>query len=87
VDLNEMDLAYWEELHGIMGTAKLKGDDTMQLEQWQWKMLGDSLDGLYRKGLLGDYKWAEKAYEGKLTQTELVWLNSVVFAREKGVQV
>jgi N-acetylmuramoyl-L-alanine amidase len=61
--------------------------ETMQLEQWQWKMLGDSLDGLYRKGLLGDYKWAEKAYEGKLTQTELAWLNTVVYARQEGIKV
>ncbi|TNJ68239.1 glycoside hydrolase [Paenibacillus hemerocallicola] len=87
VDLNEMDLAYWEKLHGTTETAKLKGDDTMQLEQWQWKMLGDSLDGLYRKGLLGDYVWAEKAYKGELMQTELAWLNTVVFAREKGVKM
>ncbi|MFC3768345.1 N-acetylmuramoyl-L-alanine amidase [Paenibacillus sp. GCM10012303] len=61
--------------------------DTMNLEQWQWKMLGDALDGLYHKGLLGDYGWAEKAYKGELTQTELVWLNTVAFAREKGVEV
>lgn len=53
----------------------------------QWKMLGDSLDGLYRKGLLGDYKWAEKAYTGVLTHAELAWLNTVVFSREKGVKV
>jgi lysozyme len=87
VDLNEMDLAFWQELTGTTETAKIKGDDTMQLEQWQWKMLGDSLDGLYRKGLLGDYKWAEKAYKGKLTQTELTWLNAVLLAREKGIEL
>jgi N-acetylmuramoyl-L-alanine amidase len=61
--------------------------EMMQLEQWQWKMLGDSLDGLYRKGLLGDYKWAEKAYKGELTHTELVWLNTVVYARQQGIKV
>ena len=54
---------------------------------WQWKMLGDSLDGLYRKGLIGDYSWAEKAYEGKLTQSELSWLNMIVYARSNGIEV
>jgi hypothetical protein len=59
----------------------------MQLEQWQWKMLGDSLDGLYRLGLIGDYKWAEKAYKGELTQMELSWLNMVICARQQKVRV
>ncbi|GAA3408413.1 DUF1906 domain-containing protein [Paenibacillus hodogayensis] len=62
-------------------------DDLMQLEQWQWKMLGDSLDGLYKKGVITDYRWAEKAYTGTMTQSELAWLNTIVFARDKGIQV
>lgn len=61
-----------------------KAIDTMQLEQWQWKMLGDSLDGFYRTGLLGDYTWAEKAYKGLLTQVELTWINSILIARQNG---
>lgn len=59
----------------------------MRLEPWQWRMLGDSLDGLIRQGLITDRGWAEKAYAGELTQTELAWLNVVVFARRKGVAV
>jgi lysozyme len=87
VDLNEMDAGYWRELTGTSETAKLKEGNMMQLDQWQWKMLGDSLDGLYNKGLMGDYRWAEKAYEGKLTQTELAWLNMIVSARQQGIKV
>ncbi|MEF3313517.1 N-acetylmuramoyl-L-alanine amidase [Paenibacillus sp. GYB004] len=80
------DPGAWEEFKRRVANGD-EEDDTMKLEQWQWKMLGDALDGLYRKGLLGDYGWATKAYEGKLTQTELAWINTVVFAREKGVVV
>lgn len=88
VDLNEMDAEYWRELTTPPAADQtMEVDETMQLEQWQWKMLGDSLDGLYRKGLLGDYRWAEKAYRGELTQAELAWLNMVVFARKSGVTI
>lgn len=62
-------------------------DDDMQMEQWQWKMLGDSLDGLYRKGLIGDYTWAEKAYKGEMKQSELAWLNTIILARQNGIDV
>lgn len=64
--------------------ADAEADEAMRLEQWQWKMLGDSLDGLYRIGLISDYKWAEKAYTGVMTQTELAWLNAVMSARHIG---
>ncbi|TMV49345.1 glycoside hydrolase [Paenibacillus mesophilus] len=88
VDLNEMDLVYWEELTGApVVEQKTEAVGAMLLEQWQWKMLGDSLDGLYHKGLIGDYTWAEKAYKGEMTQTELVWLNTIVYARQQGIQV
>jgi lysozyme len=87
VDLNEMDAEYWRELTDTSETAKLKEDNMMHLEQWQWKMLGDSLDGLYHKGLLGDYRWAEKAYKGEMTQTELACLNMVLSARQQGIKV
>lgn len=73
---------WWKKGQPIPGE-----EDDMQLEQWQWKMLGDSLDGLYRKGLIGDYRWAEKAYKGEMKASELAWLNTVITARQNGVQV
>ncbi|MDQ1909626.1 glycoside hydrolase family 73 protein [Paenibacillus sp. GD4] len=58
----------------------------MRLEHdWQWKQLGDALDGLYKKGLLTDYRWAERAYRKDLTVTEVAWLSTVVLARQNGV--
>ncbi|MCY9593708.1 peptidoglycan L-alanyl-D-glutamate endopeptidase [Paenibacillus chitinolyticus] len=54
---------------------------------WMWKQLGDSLDGLYRKGVISDYTWAEKAYTRKLTKSELTWINIVISARNAGVNV
>lgn len=52
---------------------------------WQWTQLGDALDGLYRKGLLTDYRWAEKAYARQLTVAEVAWLSTIVLARQNGV--
>lgn len=61
---------------------KKKGDvEKVELETWQWKMLGDAIDGLYKKGIIGDYTWAEKAYTGTLTQSELSWLTMIVLTR------
>ncbi|SCW74988.1 hypothetical protein SAMN04487970_103965 [Paenibacillus tianmuensis] len=54
---------------------------------WQWKQLGDALDGLHKKGLLSDYTWAEKAYKRQLTGAELAYLNMVVQARQAGVEI
>lgn len=73
-------------------------EDNMPLKleyDWQWKMLGDALDGLYRKSVSGeisppvisDYTWAEKAYRRELTAAELAWLNTIIFARQNGVTV
>lgn len=54
----------------------------MKLEHdWQWKQLGDALDTLYKKGLISDYSWVEKAYSRKLNNSELVWLNAIVITR------
>lgn len=75
-----------------------EGDDSMamKLDTWQWKMLGDALDGLYRKTTSGelpagqgitDYRWAEKAYKGELTADELAWLVAILVARQNGVEV
>jgi N-acetylmuramoyl-L-alanine amidase len=77
----------WKEFKKSINRAIREDDDMMKLEQWQWQMLGDSLDGLYHKGLFGDYGWAQKAYKGELTQTELVWLNTIIYARQQGVNL
>lgn len=84
VDLNES--------YGDEGWWNLRGEEldnmAMNFEHdWQWKMLGDALDGMYRKGLISDYTWAEKAYNRQLTSTELAWLNTVVLARQQGVEL
>ncbi len=63
-------------------------DMPMKFEHdWQWKMLGDALDGFYKKSLLSDYTWVEKAYKGQLSSAELAWLNTIMFARQQGVEI
>ncbi|WP_281886421.1 glycoside hydrolase family 73 protein [Paenibacillus sp. YYML68] len=60
----------------------------MQLKfDWQWKQLGDALDGLYQKGLITDRRWVERAYNRELTVTELAWLNTIMIARSEDVNV
>jgi N-acetylmuramoyl-L-alanine amidase len=65
----------------------VEGDDMILEHDWQWKMLGDALDGIYKKGLLSDHTWAEKAYKHELKQSELVWLNTILFARQNGINL
>lgn len=70
-------------------------EDALKFETWQWRMMGDALDGIYRKSISGeikpplitDYKWAEKAYRGQLTLQELSWLNVIMAARQNGIDV
>ena len=82
VDFNE---SFGNE--GFWGREKAEEVEDVKLELWQWKMLGDALDGLYRKGIISDYTWAEKAYKQELTPDEAVWLQMIMFARQNGIQI
>lgn len=78
----------WERLYAELRENKENEDDSvMKMETWQWRMLGDALDGLYLAGKIGDYTWVEKAYKGEMSAAELTWLNTVVFARQQGIEV
>jgi N-acetyl-anhydromuramyl-L-alanine amidase AmpD len=82
----------WARLYAeLRKENEVSGDESevgaMKMETWQWAMLAQALDGLYRAGKIGDYAWVEKAYEGELTAAELTWLNTIVFARSNGVDV
>ncbi|CAG7617085.1 hypothetical protein PAESOLCIP111_01979 [Paenibacillus solanacearum] len=91
------DPLYASKLCSLMASYSLEQYDetgeedegmAMKFEHdWQWKMLGDALDGLYRNGLIADYTWAEKAYNRELTGTELAWLTAIVLSRKQGVDV
>lgn len=82
------DPAAWEAFKQMIDREMKGENDTLKFdEDWQWKMLGDALDGLYKKGVISDYTWAEKAYTRKLTQSELAWLNTIMFARQQCVEV
>ncbi|CAG7623118.1 glycoside hydrolase family 73 protein [Paenibacillus allorhizosphaerae] len=89
------DPQYAIKLISIIQTYQLAEYDTLEEDDmpmkfdhdWQWNMLGDALEGLYRKGLLSDYIWVEKAYNRQLTGTELAWLNTIIYARQSGIEV
>ncbi|WP_409343134.1 glycoside hydrolase family 73 protein [Paenibacillus sp. MBLB4367] len=73
--------------HELMHYDQMEEEMMVFENDWQWKMLGDALDGLYRKGVVSDYTWAEKAYKRELTQSELAWLTTIAFARFNGIEI
>ncbi|ALS22332.1 N-acetylmuramoyl-L-alanine amidase [Paenibacillus naphthalenovorans] len=89
--LNKNGLTYEQFLKDVKNEyddcLRLESDENMKLTLNEWKMLGDSIDGWYRKGLISDYKWAEKAYKQEITLSELTWLNAIVFTRKNGIKV
>lgn len=87
VDLDEWngDVRAWYQAQN----NNVEDDENMpmKLEQWNWDMLAKSLDGLYKQGLISDYSWAEKASNQQLTAAEVASLNTILFARQNGVEV
>lgn len=86
----------WARLYRELQGERDEGEgDTLKLETWQWKMLGDAIDKMYRESVNGkmqpalitDYTWAEKAYTGRLTLCELAWLNLILLARHNQIEV
>jgi hypothetical protein len=84
IDLDESygNEGWWNALEP---QQESEDDETMKLTLNQWRQLGNSLDGLYHKGLINDYTWAEKAYAQNLTAGDIAFLNIIVAAREQGV--
>jgi N-acetylmuramoyl-L-alanine amidase CwlA len=65
-----------------------KGDELeVELQQWQWDMLANALDGLNKKGIVTDANWTMKAQKKELTRDELTWLNTIMYARQNGIAV
>ncbi|OMF06804.1 hypothetical protein BK127_30855 [Paenibacillus sp. FSL H7-0331] len=88
--MNEMDLAFWQEIIEVKQIEEAENDMTRKLEfehDWQWDQLSTALDGLYHKGLFGDYNWAEKASKREITAADALFLSTVILARQNGVDV
>ncbi|MGF7034030.1 hypothetical protein ERY13_06825 [Paenibacillus mucilaginosus] len=92
------DPGYANKLISIIEKYKLQEWDLQAAEEggwipmrlqheWQWKQLGDALQGLLDQGVITDPSWPKKAYGKQLTLTELTWLNAVILARQSGVKV
>jgi hypothetical protein len=62
-----------------------KGDKKMDFTIQEWQQLGNALDGLYHKGLINDYTWADKAYKQELSAEQIARLNMIIFARSQGI--
>lgn len=52
--------------------------DRLTLNDEQWAALVASLQKAYDDGLLGDYRFVERAYKGKLTHSELGVANNLI---------
>lgn len=83
VDFNEMDAEFWRELTGAPA-AKQEGEDEavmneeLKLTTEEWGALSASLDKAYYAGLLGDYRFVEKAQKGTLTRSGLEVAVSII---------
>jgi hypothetical protein len=78
------------EYNDCLQTKEAKDDMSKKLEfehDWQWDQLATALDGLHHKGLFGDYNWAEKASKREITEADALFLNTVMLARQNGVEV
>ncbi|MCZ8512482.1 glucosaminidase domain-containing protein [Paenibacillus filicis] len=93
------DPAYADKLDRLIARYKLESYDTtaaieeeesmtLKLEQdWQWTMLAEALEGLHAKGFFTDTVWVDKARSKELTISELTWLNTIMYARQNGVEI
>lgn len=60
--------------------AQVKEDDKLTLSTYQWTSLVTALERLKEKGKFNDQSWIDKAKAKTLTQSELLWLNTIIVA-------
>jgi lysozyme len=90
VDMNEMDLAFWQEITAVKQIEEDEEDMTKPLEydaDWKWDQLAKSLDGLYHAGLLENYNWAESASKREINAADALLIIATMLARQNGVKL
>lgn len=81
VDMNEMDLEFWNEITAPKEETQEDEDNMpMKLEQWQWDMLYQVLGKAYNADQL-NWDWLQKIVDKTLTAAELAFLNTVLDGR------
>ncbi|MBU8908477.1 peptidoglycan recognition protein family protein [Desertibacillus haloalkaliphilus] len=59
----------------------MKGDDDLNLSNYQWSVLENQVEGLLEDGVISDQDWLRKIKDRTITASEMIWLNSVVLQR------
>ncbi|WP_240415043.1 glycoside hydrolase family 25 protein [Paenibacillus periandrae] len=87
VDMNEMDLAFWNEIIEVKQIEEVETNMPMKLEGWQWDMLYKVMGTAYNEDQL-NWDWMQKIKEKTLTASELAFLNTVLDGRvDRGIEV
>jgi lysozyme len=87
VDMNEMDLDFWNEITAVKQIEEDETNMAMQLEDWQWDMLYKVMGTAYNAKQL-KWDWMQKIVDKTLTASELAFLNTVLDGRvDRGIEV
>lgn len=70
------------ELAECTSEDKKEDEDELKLEKWQIDMLIKALSDMKTRGVFSDETWITKAKSGKLTVSELAFLNTIILARK-----
>ncbi|MFK7692845.1 N-acetylmuramoyl-L-alanine amidase family protein [Paenibacillus sp. HJGM_3] len=76
--LDDVAPGAWESFKKAVDNTTDQEEETVNLTTEQWGALAASLSKAYQCGLLGDYRFVEKAYNGTLTRSELDVANNVI---------
>lgn len=70
------------ELAECTSVDKKEDEDELKLEKWQIDMLIKALSDMKSRGVFSDEQWIAKAKSGKLSVSELAFLNTIILARK-----
>lgn len=69
------------KFNGVVDVQE-EDDNVVTLHEWQWNMLGDVYLKAHKDGILDKVDWSKKAYQKKLNQSEIGFLNAVILMKK-----
>ncbi|MVP00791.1 N-acetylmuramoyl-L-alanine amidase family protein [Paenibacillus lutrae] len=79
--------SYFIEINGNIQTKKDEDKMPLQINDYEWKMLNGIWSQRYNNKEISDWKWISKIRSKQLTSGELAFLNSVIAAKQNGLQI
>lgn len=72
----------WQQFKDrVQNNLKQMDGETMELSNYQWKVLESNVNQLLDKNIISDKSWLEKVQQRTLTNSDLNWLNNVIAMR------